>query len=1017
MTRSKNQILAIETVNKNILVSASAGAGKTTILISRLIKRIIVDQVKITDILAMTFTEAAASEMKKRLLVELNNVASDMTKPQSQRDFAMQQLALAENAKISTIHSFCLNIIENNYAAINLDIRSLKNIITDSLGNKYFSEAFTNVLNTYIVNNQQELALINQAVGTKATGFDNLKAVIEEIVKVANNTIDPIDWFLEIKNKYYKINSINDIPSDIYNLYLNLLRRELSYAKIAVDEMLNDPDYEKNKEAVDFANEVIVNALNTNELTKIYSYIISLAKFKYSFRKPSPKEFNTHIKNLIPYLFKEADLLESYNHQRDVFKVLLTFSELVYLEKQRIKTNNKCIDFGDFEHMAYQILIANDFEVAKKYQKQFEEIMVDEFQDTNNTQDKIINLVSNGHNIFRVGDVKQSIYRFRGAKPSIMQALSKDESIMNLTLANNYRSKKSIVDFNNYLFDRLLNINGLTINYNDEDKQIADLERQIIENEDIKVHLLEKLDDVKDDLNKAMFIASSIKETIGKGKYTKFSDYCVLVKSHASKTSLKKAFEAYNIPYFVDNKLGYLNSYAVEIVIAYLKYLYNPSDKISLTSVLTSPLYQLTIDQVIKLDTCLINEDIKVLNSFNHVKDMISYIININNFYTNKISIQDKTNIDYLFDFVLSDDDFNLNNFIEYLNIAQDSDVTSAIPVSDEDNVVKVMTIHHSKGLQFNVVYLFSTSSFKNMDAKNFIANERFGLALKFNDLHQPLQYNTIEHLVISDYVNFEDIEEQIRLLYVALTRPKDVLHIVDTIKDYDEYPDYNLDLPFMYSRKGFTNLILAAVKSTRFNTEILHYQESFIIKDSYQSRKTIKNIDFYQNNNSTTIENIVPSMHFQQNVVVNFNKSDPFKMGTIVHRLLEVLPSDIPWTKDIITNMYASISNRLIDGIIALQANDLYKQCLSVEHYHEYPFTIKKENTLTNGIIDFISFGNEINIIDFKSDKLYDENTYVDLYKEQLLIYKSSILTIYPSKTINIYIYSLTLKKMIPIT
>ena len=1010
MERNKDQLLAINTINQNILVSASAGAGKTTVLIARLIKRIIDDEVNITDIVAMTFTEAAASEMKKRLLQALNEVVTNPATLKEKRDFAKKQLSLAENAKITTIHSFCLSIISDNYAAINLDTKMLNNILSEPIKNKYFKDAFNLVYNEYINNHYEDILFISKALNIKANNIDKLLIIADKIIGVAENNSDPNVWFDDQLNKQKNLKNLDDLNHDVVNRYLTMVKYYVRFTKRRAEELFYDENYLSKEKEINHLNKCLDDALNANDIFNFNSAIFPISLYRYTFRKPSLKLFNEQFKILVSFLVNENKYLDIANTQAKVLLILIEFCKKIYNLKQSIKFENKSIDFNDFEQMAYKILIANDYEVAKKYQNRFKEIMVDEFQDTNITQDKIIKLISNGHNIFRVGDVKQSIYGFRGAKPSIMQELSKDPDILNITLANNFRSKKSIVDFNNYLFDKLLNVEGLSINYSKDDHQIAELDRQLTDNEKIKFQMLPKIPNVNDDYNKAMFIASNIKESIIKTKHKKFSDYCVLVRSHGAKKSLELAFKTYNIPYFIDNKMGYLNSYSLQIVISYLKYLYNPNDKISLATVTTSPMYQ--CDDI--LDQNLLNDDVSKLQTFNHIIDIFNYIININNFYDEHLNIQERTNVDLFYELITTNNFSTLAELINYIELSIANDSESSIPTSDEDNVVKVMTIHNSKGLQFNVVYLFSKKSTVRDKTSSILVHNDYGIGLKIVD--DKYSYTSIEHMVIEHQTLIDDIEENLRVLYVALTRAKNDMHIVDIMVDEEDISE--LDFSFLLKEKSYTKLILSVLYATRFNLDIIQNTDDYISTNNNKItvENDIINLPKYKYE-SLPFELIKPSNHSPSTKVSLYEKANKgLTIGSLVHKIIETIDKDIVWTKDLIETYSKELSNSMINGIISLQVNDIFREASSHKHFFEYPFTIFNENNLTDGIIDFISFNdnNTITIIDFKSDRVETSEDLVKMYKNQLNTYKNSINIIYPSVTIYTYIYSLYLKEMI---
>ena len=1056
MNKSKQQTEAVNLTNKDILVSASAGAGKTTILIERLIKRIIQDLIPINRIIAMTFTEAAASEMKKRLIVALNKIINDKDLDEDKKEFARKQLLLSDNANILTIHSFCLSIIENNFATIGLSMSSIKNIADDELVYRYKSKAFNDTMNYYLENKFEKFYQFSTYLNNSTSNIESIRDNIEKIIYTAVNTVAPLEWLDRQINEYYTIDKIEDLNPKTLGYFHKYLKDYVMYlidnankAIIELENYSNHIDYVQNvKNNIETNNEKlifnkqecnnnisiinsVIDELNKllliNDISllneKIYNYDINKLNDVYKKLKKI-EDINTRVDlklELDNNTINIDEYIKLHNVQVPIIISVITFCKDVYLRYLDIKKENDVLDFNDLEHYALKILKANDNAVSKYYKELFLEVIVDEFQDTNQIQNDIITLISKKGHSFRVGDLKQSIYKFRGAKPSLMDSLSKDPNTYNISLKNNYRSLNKIVEFNNSLFGNIMNTENTTIKYNEEDYQVANLDYQLVDNEDVEMFVIDST--VGDDLNKnkALFIANHIIESIKNTKFKNYNDYCILVKTHDIKKYLQEAFDNANIPYFIDLKKGYLQAYAIKVIISYLKFISDKNDKISLVSILTSSIYNVDINLLLDIkkindineliDICpKFVEDYTNLRSINNLFTMYNYILNINDFYIDSLNAQDKANVD-LFTTLISGYNGNLNQFIIYIEKLILKDKSSSFAVNDEENVVRVMSIHQSKGLQFNVVYLLSSFHEKSKENGPLLCHADYGIGLQFFDTSYPYRYKSLEHMMVESNLKFEEKDEKLRVLYVALTRPKERLYIVDSIK---KKKDKEGNIVVVKEKGGLSNLIDINTNNLKYT---LTYNKEVLKLDKIESNsKDNKKIPLYGYTYNIK-QNNAPSNHNNDKLYLNLSSTNYALIGTMVHKLIEIIPKDKEWNKELILELMPGFPNEYIQGVIQLKSNDLYCESLKYENYNEYQITYIKDNITTNGIIDYISFINDkIIIIDFKTDRTNDKQQYIDNYSKQLNMYKEIIKDIYKDKIVKTYIYSLTLKEMIEI-
>ncbi len=1048
MKWNKDQLEAIYTTNKDIVVSASAGAGKTSILVERLLVLCTREEnpIDLDRIVALTFTEAAASEMKKRLSKALNN---KLNNPNSDKTQIKKQLILLDTAQISTIHSFCLNIIKKYYDVINLNPAMIDNTLDEitvkNIKNKAFNTSFLNYSNSNDV-----LELMNN-FSDRIFSLDSLKDNVLNIVKEANSVFDKEKWYEKTRNNYKIIDNLNQLDKEILSVYCESIINTLIDLPNDIDNLLMMLDTNENigKNKAKFLG-------NLNKLKYYINNSIKYLKnnnyydFYYEFEKTEETNFTAS-----KFSKAEGKLKSTiYNIKRDLFKSLYTPETFVYVNNQLNKLVNQLIDlailtdneikalkikvngfdFDDMERYAYQILTSNNNMIANLLKDEFDEILVDEFQDTNEIQNEIVNLISKGNNTFRVGDVKQSIYRFRKAKPSIMRNLMNNSNYKLISLKNNYRSKENIVNFTNNTFSKLMNINGFSDKYEEIDTVNIGLDSQKeYKPNTITFYGLKEVEDFKykDNDLKARFISNKIKNMVINEGY-KYKDFVILVRGHSVKKYIIEAFDELNIPYFIDNQTGFYSAWMSHILISFLKLIID-TDEIALMSVLTSPIYNLSDEKCAKLviqHNSLLqgikNINHPILNDISHLKDtyinkgisaVLDEIALLNNFINDKCNIQQRLNFDLFYEKALSFEktSIDLNEFIRQINLVSDDKSSEALSVGEDDDVVKAMTIHNSKGLQFKVVFYWSTSrNEKNDSSDKVITDSELGFALDYIDTNYYTKYKSIQKQALSYKIKQESSEEFIRLLYVALTRAQEELYIVDIHKD--GLDTNTLNKYFAISNTSGTKLLSSVLE----NDDIFNYEciDSFDFKIEKEKEKIVNPIlPYYKDLDIKDIEVITPSKTTSEiSLDIDLNRSDEaVNRGTLMHEYIETLPDRL-WNKDDISKIIG-LNQKDIDSLITFNKSNFFSKLLSMNLYHEYPFILKEGNSITNGIIDILAINDkEVIIVDLKSDRYITEESLINTYTSQIMHYVKSMKSIYPNKKIQAYIYSFTLNKEIPV-
>ena len=897
------QMQAIKLKGANILVSAAAGSGKTSVLVERIVNKIINDGVDIDKILVVTFTNAAASEMRQRLMDEIYKKIDENPNDQN----LQRQLLLINKANISTIHSFCLNVIRNNFFEIGIsnnfrvadetEIEIMKQeTIEDIFDDEYESQNsdFTDLLEKYATYNDdsklKEIILkIYEFIQSdpfpdkwlqNAVKEYNVKYVEkdeESLITNEDNTnnrniitdFSNTNWGKIIVDKVKetledcKINLVSAIKEvETYpNLidFISVLKTDLQYI-----EQILITNYDKEEDKInqtllfDVENkmdEVNPNSKekNNNLWDKLYQDLNSKIwapwprKSKMAEEEKEAKERAkairdlarasfTDIKKLVRTTSKETieDINEMYNTLKSLQNLVLKFEK----EFAKRKREKNIVDFNDIEHLALKILVdedGNPTEIAKKYN--FDEIEIDEYQDSNSVQEYILNSVSNGHNIFMVGDVKQSIYKFRQANPKLFMQKYNEYKLpevelkenTKILLYKNFRSRKNILDITNLVFNNIMSKKLGEIEYTKEEAlnlgaefedTSLDLETElnIIETEEEENE--ETAEVIENAALEARLVAKKIKELNLSG--VPFKSMTILLRSPKAVASIyeKELMDA-KIPVFSDITTEYLNTIEIDTIMSLLKIIDNPIQDIPLVTVLRSEIGGFTDNELIEIR--LVDKNISYYRAFEKAKEsmdisqelkekitqfldllktlkeeektkpldeLIWDIYNKTGYYHYVGLMPDGTlrqaNLKKLFEKAREYEKISLKglfNFILFMEKVGTSskNIDSARIIGENDDVVRIMSIHKSKGLEFPIVFLCNSSkkfNLRDMSEKIVLDNN---LGIGANYIKDGIEFPTLAKDAIKIKANKEAISEEMRVLYVALTRAKEKLIIVGT--------------------------------------------------------------------------------------------------------------------------------------------------------------------------------------------------------------------------------------------
>ena len=884
MEWTKEQKQAIEEKGSNILVAAAAGSGKTAVLVERIIKKVLEDGIDIDKLLVVTFTNAAAAEMRERVLDAIYKKLDD--NPNSEK--LLRQITLLNKASICTIDSFCLDVVRNNFyelenlspnfrIADTTEIELLKQeVIEDLFERKYEeeNEDFTKLIHTY----------------TSYKDDTPLKDLILKIYNYIQSNPFPEKW---LREKIEMFNIGEDLDKDFSKtiwgkVLLEEIKEDLIDAIASLEsarKLLYDnkdlEGYLKIIEAdIDMLNNLKANLNNWDnayEINKVLEFIKWSGKRIDSKEKEEAKNIRDSVKDNLKVLNNvlvcdsktaNRDIFDMYNILLKLENIILEFGE----EFSKRKRDKNIVDFQDVEHFALKILIKEkegkieDTLVAKKYQEKYEEIAIDEYQDSNLVQEYILNSVSRKNNIFMVGDVKQSIYKFRQAMPELFiskyktyknKEEKKEEDNLKIQLFKNFRSRENILYFTNLIFQDIMSDSLGDINYNeDEYLNLGADYKESKENLNTEIDIIDLLEDEEENLKEsykeneensederiedveleARFVANKIKELIDnkfqvwdrkKEKYRDISykDIVILLRSTSNIASVyEQELLNLDLPVFSDSSQEYLESIEIETIMNLLRIIDNPMQDIPLVSVMRSYIGKFTDNDLVKIRlsdkydnfyTCMekaivdVDSELKEkIKSFFDNLDMwrkeqeylsldeLIWKIYGDTGYYNYCGLMPngvlrQANLKMLFQKAKEYESSNfkgLYNFINFIDKIKTSsgDMGSAKLIGENDDVVRIMSIHKSKGLEFPVVFLSSTGKQFNLNdlKEDVLLHQDMGIGAKYIDYDMQIKYDTLSKRAIKDKILTETLSEEMRILYVALTRAKEKLFITGISKD-----------------------------------------------------------------------------------------------------------------------------------------------------------------------------------------------------------------------------------------
>ncbi len=860
---TKPQAQAIESRNGTVLVSAAAGSGKTAVLVERVIQ-LITDAnhpVDIEKLLIVTFTKAAASEMKERISKRL----SELIREQPNNQYLKRQKMYLPNAQISTMDSFCGQLVKDNFEQVGIapDYTLLSDIEHDMLKREVADEVLEGIYSRPEDETKELLELF-----TTGKADTSLVESVLALYEFAIASPNPEMWIESAFADYHKDLPINQTKWGKYSL--EQLSQVVEYTKIKAQDIIGDAPQ----------NSTLLGAL-TNDLSPIISSLDEILKMiesnpekwdeikflsdslKFGTFPRVPKDekdcyydelkgrrdsIKKYLAQIGKYLIcTEKEFYEDIEYLRPIMKIIQE-CVLEFIERLKArKEENNTYYFSDILHFALDILV--DFnedgtykktDLAKELSDSFEEIFIDEFQDTNDAQDTLFSAISKDNtNKFMVGDVKQSIYRFRQAMPEIF--LNYKDSFneydgknypATINLDKNFRSRKGIVDGINFFFDFLMTRKTCGIDYKKSERLDFGGNYGEDSSPNVSVHIVETEKTRGSDLEKeACHIGSIINELVssktlvgkkGEERPIRYSDICILMRAVKDKAQIvARVLSEMGIPAHFTKQGGFFESREIVTMVSMLKIIDNPVQDVPLVSVMLSPLCPFTEDDLARYR----NQDRKS-NLYNVVKNQydkdekvkefldmlyilrtLSVTMDIGSLirrifemtsYDSIVGAMDNgekrvLNLELLINYAENYEAMGgsgLSGFIRYLDKIRKNkkDLEGANELTENDDVVRIMSIHKSKGLEFPVVFIANCSSSNNgVDYNKVKVNRHLGVATSRYFPKQHKDFTTLPVNAIKLYDQQEEFAEQIRVLYVAMTRAEEKLYIVGSMHDSEK--------------------------------------------------------------------------------------------------------------------------------------------------------------------------------------------------------------------------------------
>jgi len=897
VTWTDDQWKAIMARNKDILVAAAAGSGKTAVLVERIIQKILSleDPIDVDELLVVTFTNASAAEMRHRIGEALEKAIDQDPASRHLR----KQISLLNKASISTLHSFCMEVIRKYYYLIDIDPgfriadETEAQLIRDEVMEELFEEeygkkdhaAFFHLVDSF-TNDRSDAALMD---------------IVRSIYDFARSNPQPEQYLQSVISMYdvpegINVESLAFTQALLFDIELQLVAaKEMIKRGLELTKLPNGPA----PRAENFLDDLqVIDTLLLAQKDSWATLYQAMQTWSFSRAKQvkgdhfdkelteKAQKLREKAKKKIQDIKEELFSRKPESFIRDMDEMRPLVETLVYLVKEfsirfeKVKKEKGLVDYADLEHNCLGILTKGvsaegEFlpsEAALDFRRHFKEVYCDEYQDTNMVQETILKLVTkddetNG-NLFMVGDVKQSIYRFRLAEPNLFLSKYNRFNVdgmgtgLRIDLARNFRSRKEILDATNYLFKQIMGVKVGEIEYDEAAElrngapypvdnsypveillidQNADSTETPIDNESETETDTVEFDtaDLEQSKLEARVIAEKIKELVSTGALvynTKnksqrplmYRDVVILLRSMTWAPQIIEEFKQQGIPIYANLSTGYFEATEVSIMMSLLRVIDNPFQDIPLASVLRSPIVGLNEEELSKIRLhrkrgsfweavsafCLsksaentepfyeqvrsffdLLKNWRSLARQGSLSELIWQLYRDTQFYDFVGGLpggkQRQANLRALYDRARGYEQTSFRGLFRFLRFIErmmdrGDDLGAARALGEQEDVVRIMTIHSSKGLEFPVVFIAGMArNFNMMDIKKpYMLDKEYGFAAKYVNAEKRISYPSLPQIAFKRKKKMEMLAEEMRVLYVAMTRAKEKLYVTATLKD-----------------------------------------------------------------------------------------------------------------------------------------------------------------------------------------------------------------------------------------
>ena len=1054
--------------NGNVIVSAAAGAGKTSVLTERVF-RLINEGVSIERMLILTFTRAAAGEMKARIGKRLTEAARKAEGEAAAH--YREQAALAPNANVSTIDAFCKKIVSRHFFRVGLT-PSFKTL--DETETAVLSDETRNaVLDQLATENAETYRTLLIAFGSEPALIDAMK----NAERFLSAQPDPAAWLTEQEAQLGSAQALNE-----------QLLRALQYDKTVLKRHLDEL------------------ARQAEQLPPACGQVLSLvsdllAHGRGALLQPTREGYGAAISGILdvkgnlhfPKGFSEEDKAPVTEAKSDLLKLVreqaeraaVPFDDLMKSEQQAApvlaaffelmhtylaafgdaKRAKNAVDFTDLEHMAIEIL--KDEEIAAEYRKRFSAIIVDEYQDSNRVQEAILNRITAGDSFFFVGDVKQSIYRFRMAEPELFLekcSAAEGDAWTRIDLGENFRSGKAVIDTVNTVFSTVMQESIAGIAYDARARLIRGEQEYAVPDGRAELHLFMRENDpedgesIEDAEAEARFAARTIlarmqKPVIenGKERACRYDDFAVLLRSKKHARVWTQTLTGEGVPCYAQMEGGYFDAVEVKLLLSLLRVIDNRRQDIPLLAVLRSPFFAFTDEDLIRVRTtdqsvplldCLLavrEKEPKVDAFFSRLEawkslfrrrplgEALIEIIDETHLFEQIGALiggeQRKANIEALLSAAQNYDAAGLcgvHGFLRFMESAKETQRVGAASTVTA-NVVRVMTIHGSKGLEFPFVFLGALGArFNRADEKQpLVTDVKSGVGLRYADRF-GVRHDTLARTNVIHAIADASWAEELRVLYVGMTRAKQELYMLGSLSNAEKKLA-SLPLPTPLSvRKSGDALRLLLLSLNGKLTPVVHEKREFLLRgeevtipeelkptqaerDALRLREAWR----YPYETRTTLPEKTSVTQLEQSQEPVFTEPafatgyDVLIEGSAVHRVLERMPLAVDAAAE-----YLAAAQEISDfhrrAIAAFLRSPLFARMANAARVErEWSFvcplpanllfdTDEETPVLLQGVIDacFLEDGGWV-LLDYKTDRVEgDPKMYAQKHKKQVALY-----------------------------